>query len=317
VRILEVLPLARAGALAVLVAAPLAAQDDASRHADEPEAMKSAQELMSEAAARREPYFSVGGGAKQVFAAGWDGSGADLGVRRLGAGLSWTYPTGSSAFSFGASASRYDFDFGGGSPFGPAPWGTIRGGGAGVGWFGQLDEDWTLSLGTRYAQLAEAGARLDDSTVSGVAVAGWTLSDDLTIYFGGFHLFGLEDDVSVPIVGIDWDFASKLGFTSDEEGTRIEYRPADDWRIDFGFDADVFQARLGPRAAAPDGVLQYFEFDVGARAIYRPEFGREFSFGVFTDLFFDIELQDSAGRFRGSRRLDPSVVLLLSFAYRF
>lgn len=279
--------------------------------------MRSLEELQAEAAARQAPFVTASGGVKRLWSAGWENAAGGLGVVRTRGSLSLGLPFGDTALTARAFGRRYDFDLGGDTPFGPDPWADVDIEGLSLSVWQRLHPRWSLSSSLSFSQAGEDGSRLDDTSWSLLGLGSWSATDDLTVFVGAFHLFGIEEDLTAPVLGVDWDLAEKLGLTSDEEGTRLEFRPADDWRIDLGFDADVFQARLGAAAAEPDGVLQYFEFDLGLRALWRPEFGRQVSFGVLSSLFLDLELQDRDGGFRGSERLDPGVVVFLELEYRF
>lgn len=266
-----------------------------------------------ELAATAAPTWRIRTGVKELFNANFDSTPGELSLRRWGGSASYAFPSGATGLALTPYYQEYDFRFQGRTPFGAAaPFGDIHALGCTLEATHPLARNLEVYGSVNLENAQESGARLSGNSVKILSYAGWDLSDRFTLFLGVFHLQGIEENVTVPIVGFDWDFWRDLGIVSDEEGTRLEYRPSSTLRLDLGFDGDVFQARLSPHAASPDGVLQYVELDLGARAVWEPSGGVQLVAGVLLEAFADVELQDSSGGFRGNDQLEPAPVLYLS-----
>lgn len=271
-----------------------------------------------ELAGTQAPTWRANFGVKELFDADFDSTPGELGLRRWSASLNYSFPVGDWRLGLTPYGREYDFRFAGRTPFGRgAPFGDVHFYGFDVDATAPLADnlEWYASAALEHAQ--ESGARLGAYSQKFLSFVGWELSENFTLFLGGFHLQGIEENITVPIVGFDWDFWEELGLVSDEDGTRLEYRPSDRLRLDLGFDGDVFQARLNPSAAAPNGVLQYVELDVGVRAVWEPSDGLRLIAGALVEAFADVELQNSNGGFRGSDQLEPAPVLFLSLRLTF
>lgn len=266
-----------------------------------------------ELAATAAPTWRVQIGAKELFDANFDSTPGELGLRRWSGSVSYAFPAGETDFALTPYLREYDFRFQGRTPFGAgAPFGDIHVFGCTLEATQPLARNLAAYGSFTFENAQESGARLSGNTGKILSYAGWDVDEHFTLFLGVFHLQGIEQNITVPIVGFDWDFWEDLGFVSDEEGTRLEYRPTSTLRLDLGADGDVFQARLSPSAASPDGVLQYLELDLGVRAVWKPSDAVQLAVGVLVEAFADIELQDSSGAFRGNDQLEPAPVLYLS-----
>jgi len=269
-------------------------------------------------AVRREtPSWSLSGGFRHLGGAGL-GPGAEVSVARSDFGAWLGLPLGGGhRLSLGPYLRQYDYRFDGTSPLGSDPFSTIRSLGFRASLSDPLGEDWHLTNTILVENTESPGARLSGRTGKWIAWAGWETSEDLTFYGGAFFFEGIEERFAVPLLGFSWDFARSLGLRSDARGTRLEYRAAEDWRLSLGWDADVSQARLAPSDAVPDGVLQHLEFDLGIQASWQPAPGRSLRFGLLTNLFLDLELQDARGRRVADAQGDPGWILFLHGLWTF
>ncbi|TAH34634.1 MAG: hypothetical protein EYC70_17020 [Planctomycetota bacterium] len=271
-----------------------------------------------ELVATEAPTWRVNVGVKELLDANFDSSPGELGLRRWSGSLTYAFPAGATRIGLTPYAREYDFRFSGRTPFGTGePFGDIHVFGFDVDAAHPVATNLQLYGSLDLEQAQESGAQLGANTAKVLSYFGWEMSPEFTLFVGVFHLHGIEDNITVPVVGFDWDFWKELAVVSDEDGTRLEYRPSPVLRLDLGVDGDVFQARLGPSAAAPDGVLQYVELDLGVRAVWEPYQDLQFVLGALLEAFADVELQDSGGGFRGNDRLEPAPVLYLAARLRF
>lgn len=261
-------------------------------------------------------HFSLGGGFKNLWNAGFDSTSGSIDIQRTDIALTYTFfPAGQ--LSLTPFYSEYQYDFSGATPFGPRPWRNIRIQGLSSYYYTDISDSWDVRLGLTFSRAGESSARLHEGSAQGFSLFGYQVNEDLKLFGGFFHLEGIEENFTFPLFGFAWNFLEKIGIKSDSGGTRLEIAPSSAWRISLGFDSDVYQARLGPNAAVRDGILQTIELDLGLKAIWEPEEGRRIYAAALTNVFAEFELQDRAGRFVRSDNLDPGLILFLGFDFRF
>ena len=265
-----------------------------------------------------EPIFSIAGSVRSTFGAGFDSTAGDVDILRTAATATLSFPLGQDVLTVLPYARRYQYRFTGPTPFAAAaPWDNITAYGFWTDYFTRLSEDWTLQAAVGVEDASETGATLSAISYRGRAIAGWKVSEDFSLFGGVFHLHGIEANLTAPIFGFNWNIFEELGLLSDSDGTRLEFEPDPRWAFSLGWAGDAFQARLNPRAATPNGVLQALELDLGFRASWQPEEGRDITLRIMTNAFHQLELQNRFGGFFAQDNLDPALVVELSFGFRF
>jgi Domain of unknown function (DUF6268) len=241
-------------------------------------------------------------------------AGIELGLTgALSEGLRWTL-----AVEYEASWYNWS-DAGSILPGGQQPLGEVHDLGLRPGLVYAFDARWSVGLLGIIEFAGERDTDIGDAATYGaIGFASYTVSDDLSLTFGGGFQTRLENDTTfIPAIGIKWNINDRLTLSTLGPGARLTGAINDQWSAFLFGSYSSREYRLADDGAIRDGVVRDRRATLGVGVSYAvgPRLSFELTSGVdvYQKFFFDDENGDRVN----ALRTKPAPFVGLSGTFRF